>query len=138
AGVSGGTSLDTIMSSAPQVISGMPQALQSLASPQALTGVAATATDSSTSSTSATSIMNELSTPLKLASMPMSMLSRLFTAGSTATAAKAATTAANELGAANAIGLASSTGALGRAGIGAVGSGGPALSAGVGRGHPGG
>ncbi|HXO12887.1 MAG TPA: PPE family protein, partial [Mycobacterium sp.] len=133
AGTSGGTDLDTIMSSGPQVISGMPQALQSLASPQALDSVASTATDSSTSSTSATSIMNELSTPLKLASMPMSMLSKLFTAGSTATAAKAATTAANELGAANAVGLTSSTGALGSAGIGAVGSGAPALSAGMSR-----
>jgi PPE-repeat protein len=133
AGTAGGTDLDTIMSSGPQVISGMPQALQSLASPQALDSVAATATGSSTSSTSATSIMNELSTPLKLASMPMSMLSKLFTAGSTATAAKAATTAANELGAANAVGLTSSTGALGSAGIGAVGSGAPALSAGMGR-----
>ncbi len=77
--------------------------------------------------------MNELSTPLKLASMPMSKLSRLFSAGSTATAAKAATTAANELGTANAVGLTSSTGALGSAGIGAVGSGAPALSAGMGR-----
>jgi PPE-repeat protein len=133
AGTSGGTDLDTIMSSGPQVISGMPQALQSLASPQALDSVASTATGSSTSSTSATSIMNELSTPLKLASMPMSMLSKLFTAGSTATAAKAATTAANELGAAQAVGLTSSTGALGSAGIGAVGSGAPALSAGMGR-----
>jgi PPE-repeat protein len=133
AGTSGGTDLDTIMSSGSQVISGMPQALQSLASPQALDSVASTATGSSTSSTSATSIMNELSTPLKLASMPMSMLSKLFTAGSTATAAKAATTAANELGAANAVGLTSSTGALGSAGIGAVGSGAPALSAGMGR-----
>ena len=37
--------------------------------------------------------------------MPMSMLSRLFTAGSTATAAKAATTAANELGAAQSAGI---------------------------------
>ena len=45
AGTSGGTDLDTIMSSGPQVISGMPQALQSLASPQALDGVASTATD---------------------------------------------------------------------------------------------
>ena len=130
AGTSGGTDLDTIMSSGPQVISGMPQALQSLASPQALDSVASTATGSSTSSTSVTSIMNELSTPLKLASMPMSMLSKLFTAGSTATAAKAATTAADELGAAHAVGLTSSTGALGSAGI---GSGAPALSAGMGR-----
>jgi hypothetical protein len=111
----------------------MPQALQSLASPQGLDSVASTATDSSTSSTSATSLMNELSTPLRLASMPMSMLSKLFTAGSTATAAKAATTAANELGAANAVGLTSSTGALGSAGIGAVSSGAPALSAGMGQ-----
>jgi PPE-repeat protein len=133
AGTSGGTDLDTIMSSGPQVISGMPQALQSLASPQGLDSVASTATDSSTSSTSATSLMNELSTPLRLASMPMSMLSKLFTAGSTATAAKAATTAANELGAANAVGLTSSTGALGSAGIGAVSSGAPALSAGMGQ-----
>jgi hypothetical protein len=57
AGTSGGTDLDTIISSGPQVISGMPQALQSLASPQALASVASTVTDSSTSSTSATSIM---------------------------------------------------------------------------------
>jgi PPE-repeat protein len=119
AGTSSGTDLDTLMSSGPQVISGMPQALQALASPQALGSVASTATVSSTSSTSASSLMNELSTPLKLASMPMSMLSKLFTAGSTATAAKAATTAANELGAAQAAGLTSSTGALGSAGIGA-------------------
>ncbi len=108
AGTSSGTDLDTIMSSGPQVISGLPQALQTLASPQALDSVASTATDSSTSSTSATSLLNELSTPMKFASMPMSMLSKLFTAGSTATAAKAATTAANELGAAQAVGLVSS------------------------------
>jgi PPE-repeat protein len=127
AGTSNGTDLDTIISSGPQVISQMPQALQSLASPQALDSVAATATDSSTSSTSATSLMNELSTPLKLASMPMSMLSKLFTAGSTASAAKAATTAANELGAAQAVGLVSSPGTLGSTGIGA------GLSAGMGR-----
>jgi hypothetical protein len=62
------------------------------------------------------SMLSELSTPLKLASMPMSMLSKLFTAGSTATAAKAATTAANELGAAHAVGLASSTRFSGRHG----------------------
>jgi PPE-repeat protein len=130
AGTSSGTDLDTIMSAGPQVISGMPQALQALASPQALDSVASTATDSSTSSTSATSLMNELSMPLKLASMPMSMLSKLFTARSTATAAKAATTAANELGAAHAVGLVSSPGALGSAGIGA---GVPSLSAAMGR-----
>ncbi|HZC89544.1 MAG TPA: PE/PPE C-terminal domain-containing protein [Mycobacterium sp.] len=76
------------------------------------------------------SMLSELSTPLKLASMPMSMLSKLFTAGSTATAAKAATTAANELGAAHAVGLASSTGPMGATGIG-VGA--PGLSAGMGR-----
>jgi PPE-repeat protein len=133
AGTSAGTDLDTLMSSGPQVISGMPQALQSLASPQALDSVTSAVTDSSTSSTSATSLMNELSTPLKLASMPMSMLSKLFTAGSTASAAKAATTAADELGAAQTVGLTSGTGALGSAGIGAIGSGGPALSAGMGR-----
>jgi PPE-repeat protein len=128
AGTSGGTDLESIMSSGPQMISGMPQALSSLASPQGLDSVASTATGS-TSSTSATSMLTELSTPLKLASMPMSMLSKLFTAGSTATAAKAATTAANELGAAHAVGLASSTGALGSTGIGGA----PAISAGMGR-----
>jgi hypothetical protein len=64
--------------------------------------------------------------------MPMSMLSKLFTAGSTATAAKAATTAANELGAAH-VGLASSTGALGSTGLGGVGTGTPAISAGMGQ-----
>jgi PPE-repeat protein len=131
AGTSSGTDLETIMSSGPQMVSAMPQALQSMASPQGLDSVAATATDTS-SSTSATSMLNELSTPLKLASMPMSMLSKLFTAGSTATAAKAATTAANELGAAHAVGLASSTGVLGTTGIGGIG-GAPAISAGMGR-----
>ncbi len=129
AGTSGGTDLETIMSSGPQVISGLPQALQTLASPQALDSVASTATGS-TSSTSATSLLNELSTPMKFASMPMSMLSKLFTAGSTATAAKAATTAANELGAAQAVGLVSSPGALGSTGLGA---GIPSLSAGMGQ-----
>ena len=129
AGTSGGTDLETIMSSGPQMISGMPQALSSLASPQGLDSVASTATGTS-SSTSATSMLSELSTPLKLASMPMSMMSKLFTAGSTATAAKAATTAANELGAAHAVGLASSTGALGSTGL---GSGAPAVSAGMGQ-----
>jgi len=128
AGTSGGTDLETIMSSGPQMISGMPQALSSLASPQGLDSVASTATDS-TSSTSASSMLSELSTPLKLASMPMSMMSKLFTAGSTATAAKAASTAASELGAAHVVGLASSTGALGSTGIGAT----PAIAAGMGR-----
>jgi PPE-repeat protein len=75
-------------------------------------------------------LLNELSTPMKFASMPMSMLSKLFTAGSTATAAKAATTAANELGAAQAVGLVSSPGALGSTGLGA---GIPSLSAGMGQ-----
>jgi PPE-repeat protein len=132
AGTSGGTALDTLMSSGPQMISGMPQALQSLASPQGLDSVASTATGSTTSSssTSVMSMLNELSTPMKFASMPMSMLSKLFTAGSTATAAKAATTAADELGAAHAVGLASSTGTLGSTG---VGSGTSALSASMGR-----
>ncbi len=135
AGTAGGTDLDTLMSSGPQMISGMPQALQSLASPQGLDSVASTATGSTTSSssTSAMSMLNELSTPLKLASMPMSMLSKLFTAGSTATAAKAATTAADELGAAHAVGLASSTGTLGSTGAGGIGSGTSALSASMGR-----
>ncbi len=130
AGVSRGTDVETLMSSGPQMISGMPQALQSLASPQSLDSVASTTTGSTTSSTSAMSMLNKLSTPLRLASMPMSMLSRLFTAGSTATAAKAATTAANELGAAHAVGLASSTGALGST---VNGAGAPAISAGLGR-----
>jgi PPE-repeat protein len=127
---SGGTDPDTMMSSGPQMISSMPQALQTLASPQALDTVASTTTDSSTSSTSATSLLNQFSTPMKFASMPMSMLSKLFTAGSTATAAKAATTAATELGAAHAVGLVSSPGALGSTGIGADV---PSLSAGMGR-----
>ena len=131
AGVSSGTDVETLMSSGPQMISGMPQALQSLASPQGLDSVASAATGTSTSSsTSAMSMLNELSTPLRLASMPMSMLSKLFTAGGTATAAKAATTAANELGAAHAVGLASSTGALGST---VSGAGAPAISAGLGR-----
>jgi PPE-repeat protein len=134
AGTSSGTDVETLMSSGPQLISSTPQALQSLSSPQALSGLATTATDTSTSSSSSglssSSLLNELSTPMKFASMPMSMLSKLFTAGSTATAAKAATTAANELGAAHAVGLVSSPSALGSTGIGA---GVPSLSAGMGQ-----
>ncbi len=133
AATSGGTDAETIMSSGPQLISGMPQALQSLSSPQALSAVASTATDTtSSSSSSSMSLLNELSTPMRLASMPMSMLSRLFTAGSTATAAKAATTAANELGAAQSAGIGSGTGALTLTGIGGIGAGAPAVSAGLG------
>jgi PPE-repeat protein len=133
AATSGGTDAETIMSSGPQLISGMPQALQSLSSPQALSAVASTATDTtSSSSSSSMSLLNELSTPMKFASMPMSMLSKLFTAGSTATAAKAATTAANELGAAQSAGIGSATGALTLTGIGGLGAGAPAVAAGMG------
>jgi PPE-repeat protein len=131
AGTSGGTDAETLMSSGPQLISGMPQVLQSLSSPQTVSSIASTATDStsSSSSSSAMSLLNELSTPMKFASMPMSMLSKLFTAGSTATAAKAATTAANELGVAQSAGIGSGTGALTLTGIGAGAS---SISAGMG------
>ncbi len=133
AGTSGGTDAETILSSGPQLISGLPQALQSLSSPQSLTAVASTATDTTSSSSSSTmSLLNELSTPMKFASMPMSMLSKLFTAGSTATAAKAATTAANELGAAQSAGIGSGTGALTLTGIGGLSAGAPAVAAGMG------
>jgi PPE-repeat protein len=134
AGTSGGTDAETIMSSGPQLISGMPQALQSLSSPQSVSSIASTATDttSSSSSSSMSSLLNELSTPMKFASMPMSMLSKLFTAGSTATAAKAATTAANELGAASSAGIGSGTGALTLTGISGIGAGAPAVTAGMG------
>jgi PPE-repeat protein len=136
AGTSGGTDVQTIMSSGPQLISGMPQALQSLASPQSLASLTATATDtssSSSSSSSSLSMLNSLSTPLRMATMPMSMLSKLFTAGSTANAARAASTAANELGAAQSAGLGSGTGALTLTGIGGIGGGTPAVSAGMGQ-----
>jgi len=63
--------------------------------------------------------------------MPMSMLSKLFTAGSTANAARTVSTAANELGAAQAAGLGSGTGAVTLTGIGGVGT--PAISAGLGQ-----
>jgi PPE-repeat protein len=132
AATSGATDAETIMSSGPQLISGMPQALQSLSSPQSLSAVASTAADTTSSSSSSTALLNELSTPMKFASMPMSMLSKLFTAGSTATAAKAATTAANELGAVQSAGLGSGTGALTLTGIGGLGAGAPAVSAGMG------
>jgi PPE-repeat protein len=130
AGTSGGTDAETIMSSGPQLISGMPQALQSLSSPQALSGVTSTAPD--TSSTSALSTLNTLSTPLRMAMTPMSMLSRLFMAGSTATAAKAATTAANELGAVQTAGIGSGAGVSALANIGAMSSGSPPVAAGLG------
>lgn len=135
AGASGGTDAETVMSSGPQLISGMPQALQSLASPQAVSGIASTATDSSSGSTSSStsSLINALSMPMKVASMPMSMLSKLFTAGSTATAAKAATTAANELGAVQSAGMGSGAKVLTLSGLSGLGTGGaPAISAGMG------
>jgi PPE-repeat protein len=132
AGTSSGTDVETLMSSGPQLISSTPGALQSLSAPQTLSGLATTATDTSSSS-SATSLLNELSTPMKFASMPMSMLSKLFTAGSTATAAKAATTAANGLGAAQSAGIGSGTGALTLSGFGGLGQSMPAVSAGMGQ-----
>jgi PPE-repeat protein len=134
-GTSSGTDVETIMSSGPQLISGTPQALQSLSSPQGLASLASTATDSSgsSSSTSSLSMLNELSTPLRMATMPMSMLSKLFTTGSTATAARAASTAANELGAAESAGMGSGTGALTLTGIGGLGTGLPGVSAGMGQ-----
>jgi PPE-repeat protein len=132
-GTSGGTDLETLMSSGPQLISSTPQALQSLSSPQALSGLASTATDTSSSSSSSMSLLNELSTPLRMATMPMSMLSRLFTAGSTATAAKAATTAANELGAAQSAGIGAGAGTLTLSGLGGLGQSMPAVSAGMGQ-----
>jgi PPE-repeat protein len=132
AGTPAGTDAETLMSSAPQLISGTPQTLQSLASPQSLAALTSTATDpsSSTSSTSSLSELSALSTPLRMATMPMSMLSKLFTAGSTANAARTVSTAANELGAAQSAGLGSGTGALTLTGIGA---GSPAISAGMGQ-----
>jgi PPE-repeat protein len=135
AGSSSGTDIETIMSSGPQLISGTPQALQSLSSPQTLGTLASTATGSSGSSsaTSSLSMLNELSTPLRMAMMPMSMLSKLFTTGSTATAARAVSTAANELGVAQSAGIGSGTGALTLTGIGGVGTGMPAVSAGMGQ-----
>jgi PPE-repeat protein len=131
-GTSGTTDVETLMSSAPQLIAGMPQSLQSLASPQSVASLASTATDtsSSSSSSSASSLLNTLSTPLRLATMPMSMLSRLFTTGSTANAARAVSTAANELGAVQSAGVGSGAKALASTGF---GSGAPAVAAGLGQ-----
>jgi PPE-repeat protein len=132
AGTPAGTDAETLMSSAPQLISGMPQTLQGLASPQSLAALTSTATDttSSSSSTSSLSELSALSTPLRMATMPMSMLSKLFTAGSTANAARTVSTAANELDAAKSAGLGAGTGAVTLTGIGA---GSPAISAGMGQ-----
>jgi PPE-repeat protein len=132
AGTSSGTDVETLLSSGPQLISGMPQALQSLASPQSLAALTSSTTDSSSSSssTSALSMLSTLSTPLRMATMPMSMLSKLFTAGSTANAARTVSAAANELGAAQSAGLGSGTSALASTGFGA---GAPAVSASIGR-----
>jgi PPE-repeat protein len=134
AGTSAGTDVETLMSSGPQLISGMPQTLQSLASPQGLESLASTATTStstsSSSSSSSLSMLNSLSTPLRMATMPMSMLSRLFTAGSTANAARAVNTAATELGAAQSAGLGAGTRVL--ASTAGLGGGMPAVSAGMG------
>jgi PPE-SVP subfamily C-terminal region len=77
------------------------------------------------------SMLNELSTPLQMATTPMSMLSKLFTTGSNATAARAVSTAANELGVAKSVGLGSGTGTLASTRIGGTGA--PAISAGMGR-----
>jgi PPE-repeat protein len=135
AGTTSGNDVETLMSAGPQLISSTPQALQSLSSPQTLSGLASTGTGTSTSSSgmSMSSLFNELSTPMKFASMPMSMLSKLFTAGSTATAAKAATTAANELGAAQSAGIGSSAGTLTLSGFTGLGQGMPSVSAGMGQ-----
>ena len=132
AGTSSGTDVETLLSSGPQLISGMPQALQSLASPQGLESVASSATDSSSSSssTSALSMLSTLSTPLRMATMPMSMLSKLFTTGSTANAARAVSTAANELGAAQSAGIGSGASVLASTGFGA---GAPAVSTSIGQ-----
>jgi PPE-repeat protein len=134
AGTPAGTDAETLMSSAPQLISGMPQTLQGLASPQSLAGLTSTATDTtsstSSSSTSSLSELSALSTPLRMATMPMSMLSKLFTAGSTANAARTVSNAANELGAVQSAGLGSGTGTVTLTGIGA---GSPAISAGMGQ-----
>ncbi|MGA8546898.1 MAG: PPE family protein, partial [Mycobacterium sp.] len=130
AGTSGGTDAETLMSSGPQLISGMPQTLQSLASPQGIESLASSATDStsSSSSTSSLSMLNSLSTPLRMATMPMSMLSRLFTAGSTANAARAVNTAANELGVVQSAGSSSLLAPTGFAGMAT-----PAITAGLGQ-----
>jgi PPE-repeat protein len=134
AGTPAGTDAETLMSSAPQLISGMPQTLQGLASPQSLAGLTSTATDTtsstSSSSTSSLSELSALSTPLRMATMPMSMLSKLFTAGSTANAARTVSNAANELGAAQSAGLGAGTGTVTLTGIGAAS---PAISAGMGQ-----
>jgi PPE-repeat protein len=132
AGTPAGTDAETLMSSAPQLISGMPQTLQGLASPQSMAALTSTATDTtpSSSSTSSLSELSALSTPLRMATMPMSMLSKLFTAGSTANAARTVSTAANELDAAKSAGLGSGTGGVTLTGIGA---GSPAISAGMGQ-----
>jgi PPE-repeat protein len=135
AGTSGGTDVATIMSSGPQLISGMPQALQSLASPQSLAALTSSTTDTASSTSSATStsslsMLSALSTPLRMATMPMSMLSKLFTTGSTANAARAVSTAANELGAAQSAGIGSGASVLASTGFGA---GAPAVSASIGQ-----
>ncbi|HTZ15357.1 MAG TPA: PPE family protein [Mycobacterium sp.] len=132
AGTPAGTDAETLMSSAPQLISGMPQTLQGLASPQSMATLTSTATDttSSSSSTSSLSELSALSTPLRMATMPMSMLSKLFTTGSTANAARTVSTAATELDAAKSAGLGAGTGAVTLTGI---GSGSPAISAGMGQ-----
>src|SRR6201996_8805123 len=56
AGTSAGTDAETMMSSGPQLISGMPQALQSLASPQSLAALTSSTTDSSSSTSSTSSL----------------------------------------------------------------------------------
>jgi PPE-repeat protein len=137
AGTPAGTGVETLMSSGPQLISGVPQTLQGLASPQSLTALTSTATDTtsstSSSSSSLTSELSALSTPMRMATMPMSMLSKLFTAGSTANAARTVNSAANELNAAQSAGLGSGTGALTLTGFGGVGTGLPGISAGMGQ-----
>jgi PPE-repeat protein len=138
AGASAGTDVETLMSSGPELISGVPQILQSLASPQSLAALTSSATDttsstSSTTSTSSLSMLSSLSTPLRMATMPMSMLSKLFTTGSTANAARTVSTAANELGAAQSAGLGSGSSMLVSTGFGGIGTGMPGISAGMGQ-----
>ncbi|OHV04476.1 PPE family protein [Mycobacterium talmoniae] len=108
-----------------QLVTAMPQTLQSLAAP--VTGSGSTSGSSSLGSLSS---LNSLMMPMRMATMPMSMLMRLLMGGTNGAKAMSAGVGA----AASTVAAGASSGALGSAGLAGLGLGGGAtVSAGMGQ-----
>lgn len=126
AGTAVGTHAQTVMSAGPQLVSAMPHALESLATSSSGSG--------SSHPTSALSMLNMLTMPLRMATMPMSMLMRMFMMGGmggTNTAARAVGSTAGALSSALRVEFGSGT--LGQINLSGLGSSAPVISAGMGR-----